>query len=107
MQAGQLRHTIIFQVPTTTTGSSGEELITYVDTIKNVPAAIEPLTGREYLAAKQIQEEVTTRITIRYFSNSIDGTWRIKWGDRIYKIKSVINTIELNRELIFMCEEIK
>jgi len=107
MRAGQLRHLIIIQKPTTTKGSMGEELITYVDEIKNVPAAIEPLTGGEYLAAKQIQEEVTTRIRIRYFSNSIDSAWRIKWGDRIYKIASIINVGEMNKEIMFMCEEIK
>lgn len=107
MRSGQLRHLIILQKPTTVKGSMGEELITYVDEIKNVPASIKPLTGREYLAARQTQEEVTTQIKTRYFSNSIDGSWRIKWGSRIYKIASVMNVGEMNKELMFMCEEIK
>lgn len=107
MRAGQLRHLIILQKPTTVKGSMGEELITYVDEIKNVPAFIEPLTGGEYFAAKRLQEIITIKIIIRYMTKVFDSTWRIKWGDKIYLIDTIINVNQMNKELIIMCKETK
>lgn len=45
--------------------------------VATVPAAIETLSGREYWAAKQINADVSTRITIAY-RRGINETWRVR-----------------------------
>lgn len=45
----------------------GTEVITWV-TLHSVWAAVEPLSGREYIISQSAQSEVTTRIRMRYLS---------------------------------------
>lgn len=66
MQAGRLRHRITLQVPVAEQDSFGEPITIWQDWAESVPAAIEPLNGREFYAAQQEQSDVTTRIRIRW-----------------------------------------
>lgn len=104
MKIGQLRHRIVLQEYTSTQDSFGAEVQSWVD-IATVWASIEPLSGREYFAAQQINAEVSTKITIRYRAG-IKPTMRIIFKSRIYEILSVINTREQKRELTLMCKEV-
>lgn len=65
-------------------------------------AAVEPLTGREYLAAAAIQSEVTTRVRLRY-RPGITSADRVAHEGRIYGITSVIDYRSDHRELVLMC----
>ena len=67
-------------------------------------ASIEPMTGREYIAAMAAQAERTVRITIRC-QTGIVPAMRVRFMDRIFDIESVINPREGNRLLHLMCQE--
>lgn len=66
MQAGRLRRRVLIEQPVDTQDSFGEPITDWQDFAVSVPAAIEPLSGREFYAAQQEQSEVTTRIRIRW-----------------------------------------
>lgn len=65
MQAGKLRHVISIQRPVLTQDNLGQQSTSFEDLYTGVRAEIVPLSGREYVAAKQVNAEVTTRMTIR------------------------------------------
>jgi SPP1 family predicted phage head-tail adaptor len=71
---------------------------------KAVWAGIEPLTGREYFAQQQIQNEVNIRVRIRYLSG-VTEKMRVVYRGRIFDIESIIDEQEAHRELILMCSE--
>lgn len=76
MQAGRLRFRVELQRRVDTQQSSGQPVHTY-ETFKTVRASIEPLTGREFIAAQQIQADISTVITIR-FRSDVDETCRVR-----------------------------
>src|SRR5699024_1123389 len=68
-------------------------------------AAIEPLSGREYLAAGAEQSEVKNRVTIRY-RDDVTADMRIKYRDRYYNILAVLPDNDSGIEhLTLMCSE--
>lgn len=50
---------------------------------ENVPAAIEPLSVREFIQSQAMQSAVTARITIRYRAG-LTPDMRIKHNEKIY-----------------------
>lgn len=90
MRAGKLRHRIRIERPGYTqdpiTGEIRHEWELVAD---KVPAAIEPLSAREFIAAQAAQSEVTARIVIRR-RDDIDATMRIIHRGRIYNIHGVL-----------------
>lgn len=78
IQAGILRHVISIQRPVATQDQLGQPSTQFADVLTGVRAAIVPLSGREYVSARQVVADVTTRITVRRFPESlIDPTCRI------------------------------
>ena len=108
MRAGRLRHRVIIQSPTGSRDSLGERETTWTNVLTNEPAAIEPISQKQRIAASQEYGSVTHLITMRYQSAlaSMDNAWRITWGDRIFVfISNPINVDEKNRSLQVLCEE--
>lgn len=103
MKIGKLRHRVTLQEYVSLKDSFGAEIEAWSDKA-TVWASIEPLSGREYFAARQMNAEVNTKITIRY-RTGVKPTMRILFAGRVFEILSVINTEEKNRELILMCKE--
>lgn len=103
MRAGRLRHVITIQQATETRDSVGAIIRTWA-TYDTVRASIEPLNGREYFNASQVQAEVSTRIRVRYL-DGLTSKMRILFGSRIYDIKAIINDKERNFEMTLMCVE--
>jgi SPP1 family predicted phage head-tail adaptor len=68
-------------------------------------ASIEPLNGREFFAAQQVNAEVTARIRLRYLPG-VTRQMQVKFGSRTFAIESVINVEERNRELQLMVKEV-
>lgn len=85
MQAGRLRHRIKIQEPIESQNDIGETITTWQDFAENVPAAVEPLTGREYYAAQQEQSDVSTRI-------------RIRWRKGVSELMRVVHTHIVDRD---------
>lgn len=103
MRAGLLRKQVVIQQPSATQNTRGEEIPSWA-TFLTVRAAIEPLNGRELLAAQSIESQVTTKITIRYQSG-ITPDMRIKYGSRYFDIQAIQNIEERNRMIEMQCIE--
>jgi SPP1 family predicted phage head-tail adaptor len=87
MRAGRLRHRIDIQRKVTgrdpDTGETLEE--SWVTEWEKCPAAFEPLSSREFIAAKAEQAEATARVVIRYRPGVLP-TMRILYRGDIYTI---------------------
>lgn len=103
MRTGTLRHRVELQERVDTQDGTGQAVPTW-RTYATVWAAIEPLSGRELIAAKQAQSQATTKMRLR-FVDGVGTTDRAVFGSRTYAINSVINPDERNRELHLMCTE--
>lgn len=67
LRIGDLRRRVTIQKrQSKTTDAFGQQTQTWVDVLTGVPAAIEPLNGREMEAAQAIGSEVNVRLTVRY-----------------------------------------
>ena len=67
--------------------------------------SVEPLRGREFWAAKELQAEVSTRIRIRYL-DGITPKMQVMDGSRLYWIEAVIDPEMRHIEMQLMCKEI-
>lgn len=95
--AQELNRKITFRKVTITQDpNTGEMIETWADFV-SVFAKIEPLVGREYLAAAAIQAEDTTKFTMRY-RGDVDQTMKIRWDGKDWNIQSIQNIRAGNRE---------
>lgn len=104
MRAGQLRHRVTIQQFTQTQNEYGE-IVEGWTTFATVWAAVEPLRGREFWDAQQLNAEVTARIRLRYLSG-VGPTMRVVYDGRTFEVDSVIDVDERHRELQLMCKEV-
>jgi SPP1 family predicted phage head-tail adaptor len=104
MRAGLLRHRVTIEEKSVTRSATGAEDITW-STVATVWAEVHPLRGREFLEAKGLQEETSTRIRIRH-RDGLDPSMRVTWGSHTYDIQAVIPIREESREIELMCREI-
>lgn len=89
LSAGRLRHRIRIERPGYEQDSvTGEMVLSWELVAEKVPAAIEPLSAREFIAAQAVQSQVTTRIVIR--RREIDASMRIVHRGKIYNIHGVL-----------------
>lgn len=100
---GEFRHSITFQKLTKTQNSFGEEIEDWQDVV-SAKAGIYPISGKEFFAADTISSEVTHKLNMRFLPN-IKPNMRVKFGERYFDIKSIINFQERNIELQIMCSE--
>ena len=66
-------------------------------------AAVEPLTGREYIAAQAAVSEVTAKIRMR-FRPWMTAEDRVIHDGTTYGIESLVDVRSGNRELVLMCK---
>lgn len=104
MRAGRLRHKLIIQQATETQGTTGELAVSW-GIFATVWGAVEPLRGREFFAAQELQAEVTTRIRMRYLAG-VTPKMRVLYGETIFLINAVIDPEMRHRELQLMCVEV-
>jgi len=76
--------------------------------LASVFAAIEPISGREWLASGVVNADITNKITIRYGSEVAAATpaHRVLFGTRIFNIVAIRNIDEANRWLELVVKEI-
>ena len=104
MKIGRLRHLIIIEESMVSRDSFGAEVCEWIQFAK-VWAEVSPVSGREFAFLKQVNAEVTTKITIRYLAG-LTTEMRVLFGDRIFEIESVINPEEKSISLLLMCREV-
>ena len=103
MRLGPLRQRVNIQARSTTVDAFGQESETWA-TVYTVWASVEPLSGRELLAAQQVQGETTHRVRMR-FQAGITTSHRILFNLRPFNIQSVINKNEAGAFLELLCTE--
>lgn len=108
IDAGNLRHRVVFECFTGNTDEFGGAM-DYDDTewslFRSCYAAIDPTSGREFYEAHQSQSEVTHKIRCRYFAG-LKPSMRIRYGERIFKIISVIDWEERHESFLIMAKEL-
>ncbi len=103
LMAGKLRHRIAIQQRTTDQDDYGQQLDQW-DDVARVWADIEPLNGRELLAAAAVQAETTHTVTMRY-RPGITPQLRINYNGRLFNILNVLDDNERHRTLTLLCSE--
>ena len=104
MRIGELRHRIVLQNKVVTEDELKQQSETWTDVV-TIWACVEPLSGKEYFAAKQTNAEVSVKFTLRYL-NGVKPDMRVAFKDRFFEIKTIIDPKEKNRSLVLMCTEV-
>jgi len=106
MRAGKLRHQVNIQSKSTSSTPDlfGGPQEIWTDVALNVWASVEPLQGRELVAAQAVNAETTTRITMRYRSGVIAAN-RITHDGKFYNLQSVVDPELKHEKLIIMASE--
>lgn len=86
--AGKLRHKVEFQEPVTSKNTAGEIETTWQH-VCHAWASVEPVSAKEFVAASQVQSEVTTRITVRYRAG-LTAAMRILFRGQVYDIAGLL-----------------
>ena len=104
MKIGSMRHRVTIQYKVTTIDGYGGESITWTDLL-TCWAAVEPLSGREFLEGRRLENEINHRIRIRY-REGLTPSMRVIWGSRAFDVESVIERASRRREIWLMCREL-
>jgi SPP1 family predicted phage head-tail adaptor len=108
MRAGVLRHRITIQSRSSGRDALGGQVPTWSD-VATVWADVQPLSGRELLAAQANKSELTHTVTIRYQSQFSDpkvmAAMRILYAARIFNIHASIDPDERHIALELACGE--
>jgi len=102
---GDRRHRVTIVQPSETI-TRGEPVVTWSD-VATRWASVEPLAGRELWNARQVQPDVTHRVTLRYESGmAINTKWRLRLASgRILDIVSVTRPEERPIDWVLDCKE--
>lgn len=103
MKIGELRHRVTLQRKEIAEDALKQQSEVWMD-IATVWAAIEPLSGREYFAARQENADVSVKVVIRYLPG-ITAETRVVFDGGVFDVLSVINPEERNISLVLMCKE--
>lgn len=95
---------ILLQAPPTGQNAAGEPLTGWTNVVADgdgkVWAAMEDISGREFMAGAAVQTSAQTKITIRYRAGIVSAM-RVLHGGDAYNIEAVLG--QDRRELLLMC----
>jgi SPP1 family predicted phage head-tail adaptor len=97
MRPGKLRHRVTLQKIESVRQPGGTYEEQLVD-VATVWANIIPKRGTERYQAQQIESELSHTIVLRYRSD-VTPQMKVKYGERLFDIESVINVGERNRKM--------
>lgn len=102
IRAGDLRERITIQARAAGADALGQESGAWAD-VATVFARAEPLTGREFFAAGQLQGELSVKFTIRHRTD-VAETMRVLWRGQPHEIVAPPINADGARELLeLMC----
>ena len=104
MKAGDLDQRVTVERFTSTENELGQPIESWAP-LFSCWAAVEPLVGREFIAAQAAQSEVTARIRMR-FRPWMTAQDRVIHGGTTYNIVSLVDVRSENRELVLMCKAV-
>jgi SPP1 family predicted phage head-tail adaptor len=88
MEAGRLRHRVTIQSMTEAQDGTTGAITESWSAGDTTWASIEPLSGREYLAAQEMQSQIMARITIRH--RTVTAKMRVLHGSTVYNVHAVL-----------------
>ena len=100
MRAGDLNQRVTIKRQT----ELGEVINVWLG-LGTVWAAVEPLNGRELIAAQAAVSEVTLRVRMRYRAD-VKPSDQVQHGAKLYQITSVIDPRSQGAELVLMCKHV-
>lgn len=107
-ESGELRRRVTFQARSVGQDSAGGLLATWYDAF-TVYAKIDPLSGRELLAAQVVHAETTHEVWVRYraeLANPATATrYRITLGTRVFNILGALDLEERRQWIVCQCSE--
>jgi head-tail adaptor len=111
MQSGQLDRLVTFRTRTPGEDSLGQPNGAWVD-VDTVWASVSGLRGREWLAAGQMNVEVTYRIRTRYHGGlatllASRATLRAVTGSLVYEVVHGIASERGSSSIEFMCKQVE
>ena len=101
IKAGVLRHRIDIEQLTITQDSSGDAVRSWSALHSSVPASIEPLSARDFIAASAVQSQIVARITIRYRAG-LNASMRLNHNGTIYNISGILPDKDSGLEYLTM-----
>lgn len=101
MQAGKLDHRVTIEGKSVSRSAIGEEVVAWV-AVATLWAKVEPLRGREFFAAQQMQDAADYRITIRY-RPGLTRDMRVIWREQCFDVVSVLEPFGAKQSLELMC----
>lgn len=89
IRSGRLRHRVLIEQRTSSTDDLGDVAGEAWETVAAAWAAVEPLRGRELIAANQEHADVTTRVWLRpEHAPAITAGMRVNHAGRYYEVAS-------------------
>lgn len=105
MRTGRLRQYITIQERIIEQDSVTGAAVEFYETKHDqVPAAFEPISGREFLSAEQMRAEVRAKVTIRS-GLSVEATDRILFLGKAYEIQTILDDPTFKRHQEIMVSE--
>jgi SPP1 family predicted phage head-tail adaptor len=104
MKAGALDQRIVIERLVDGYDELGQPINTWLPIVQTW-AHVQPLVGREYLAAGALLSEVTARVRMRY-RPGITAADRVIHNGKVYGITSVADVHSSRRELQLQCRAI-
>lgn len=105
---GELRRRVTFQQRTAGQDAAGGILAGWADAF-GAFAKVDPLTGRELLAAQAVHAEITVEVYVRWRPELADprtaARYRILYGTRRLNILSVIDIDDRRHFVVLQCSE--
>jgi SPP1 family predicted phage head-tail adaptor len=103
--AGNYRHAVnIEQLSGSGSDGMGNTYQAWAALYSGVMAQIKPLSSSERWNADRGQSLTTHRVTMRYLPG-LTSAMRLKFEGRYFSIRGIVNTGELNAELVIDCAE--
>lgn len=103
MESGKLRHVLRIEQVAESRDAMGGTAETWSE-FATVRGSLEPIAGRELLAASQVHAEITARARLRYLPG-VTTKMRITHESKTYDILSIIDSGTRNRWLELMLSE--
>mgnify|MGYP000022199681 CR=1 FL=1 len=85
---GELSERVILQRRVVVQDAYGQSTITWT-AIATVWARVRAVSGREFFAAGQVQQEQTVKVLVRYRTD-LDATCRLMWQGRAHDITGIV-----------------
>jgi len=101
VNAGRLRERVRIQQKSVTRDAFGAETVSWTD-VAAVAAEVAPISGREFIAMRAAQSEITTRFRLRFLPD-ITPAMRVWWRGNDFDILEVIDKGARRREMELLC----